>query len=184
MPFSLTPALRAAAGRYCASCSDADAEVLQKYSRDGTSEISLEHVQLLSRSLRRLPGPADGPVWVRLAPAPPHAIAVSTFFRPTPQVCELLQGAAPVISVFTKAERAPHPELAGRLEVLKAAEENREYASMVGDVCCEEGDGRDAAEMNTYRSQVDTYIFCMYTVCIVEHTTQLSRTPGKQLTHR
>lgn len=70
-----------------------------------------------------------------------------------PQVHQLLQGAAPVLPEF-KRERTPHPELAGRLEQLQSAKENREYAAMVGDICCEEGDGRDAAEMNTYRSQL------------------------------
>lgn len=69
------------------------------------------------------------------------------------QVHQLLQGAAPVIPQF-KQERTPHPDLAPRLEQLRAAMENREYAAMVGDVCCEESDGRDAAEMNTYRSQL------------------------------
>lgn len=135
MPFELTPTIRGAAGRYCAACSDEDSAALRRYTRQDAREISLTDVQLLSRALRRLPRPeagaSDAAVWVH----------------------ELLQGAAPVLPEF-KRDRTPHPELEPRLQQLRAAAENREYAAMVSDVCCEEGDGRDAAEMNTYRSQL------------------------------
>lgn len=69
--FAVTPRLREAASRYCTCCSDDDAGALRKYSRDDTGEISLEHVELLSRALRRLPAPHEAddlPVWVRAAP--------------------------------------------------------------------------------------------------------------------
>jgi hypothetical protein len=171
MPFTLTPRIRTAARRYCGCRKDEDAESLQVYTRDDSCEISLEHVQQLSRALRRLPKAAQDdsePVWVCRAPTVHHrpnwrgrgsgaaATAPPAGATPEhgPQVHELLQGAAPVLPAFGRTERAPHPSLAPRLEQLRSAAENREYAAMVGDVCCEESAGRDAAEMNTYRSQL------------------------------
>jgi Na+/melibiose symporter-like transporter len=53
------------------------------------------------------------------------------------------------------SKAAPHPELAPRLEALRAAQEDREYARMVGTLAKDENvAARDAAEMSTYRSQL------------------------------
>ena len=68
-------------------------------------------------------------------------------------VHELLVAAAPVLPA--PAERpSAHPDLKPRLQRLQAAQEGREYAAMVGDICGSEGAAsRDASEMSTYRSQ-------------------------------
>ena len=69
-------------------------------------------------------------------------------------VHELLLGASPVLpTMATKAP--PHPALAPRLDRLRAAQEDREYAKMVGGVVKDEAAAeRDAAVMSTYRSQL------------------------------
>jgi len=88
-------------------------------------------VQLLSRALREIEGSAADPVWVH----------------------QLLHGAAPVLPVF-KPERKRDAALEKRLEKLRAVQENREYAAMVGKLSAGETQGRDEAEMSTYRSQM------------------------------
>ena len=51
-------------------------------------------------------------------------------------------------------KRAPHPELAPRLERLRAAQEAREYAAMMGDVHGHNNDGSVDIEMSSYKSQM------------------------------
>ena len=67
---------------------------------------------------------------------------------------ELLHGAEPLVP--PRAAKPPtHPELGPRLKRLRAAQEDREYAQMVGAVLADDHtNGRDAAEMNTFRSQI------------------------------
>ena len=102
------------------------------------ASISLPEVQLISRLLRAAReegggGDDDGRgIWVH----------------------ELLLGASPVLPA--RAQRAPAPpELKRRLEALRAAEADREYAALVGSTSGRTDDSaRDAAEMSTYRSQM------------------------------
>ena len=51
-------------------------------------------------------------------------------------------------------KRAPHTELAPRLERLRAAQEAREYAAMMGDVHGHNNDGSVDLEMSSYKSQM------------------------------
>lgn len=134
MEFELTERVSDAVARYsaCAAPSASDeaaAEMLNRLRRADCTTVSLADMQLLSKLLRQQH--ATGPTWAH----------------------ELLQGAAPLLPVF-KQQREPDPALAPRLARLRAAQENREYAAMMGDVCGTRGDGRDEAEMSTYRSQI------------------------------
>jgi hypothetical protein len=114
--------------------------VLQRYLRADASNILLEDVRRVSRILRqRATANADGagghasePLWVH----------------------ELLQGAAPVLPA-PRQRADPHPSLAPRLDRLRLAQETRDYAKMVGDICGREESGeREAAEMQTYKSSI------------------------------
>ncbi|KAL1527939.1 hypothetical protein AB1Y20_009310 [Prymnesium parvum] len=130
MEFALTPRLREALHAACAGDAP-DVACLRRYLRPDATTILLDDVQLLSHALLSPLSPSSGQ-WVH----------------------QLLQGAAPVLpGVRQRAQ--PHPELAPRLERLRAAQESREYAAMVGDLACgSDTSARDAAEMATYRSQV------------------------------
>lgn len=81
--------------------------------------------------------------------------AAATLNQPLQFVHELLQGAAPVLPERTP-KPPPHPSLAPRLEKLRAAQEDREYAKLIGRNLARDAtsDGRDTAEMATYRSQL------------------------------
>ena len=70
-------------------------------------------------------------------------------------VHELLAGAAPILPERA-AKPPPHPSLAPRLEALRAAQEDREYAKLIGRSLGRDDTsvGRDEAEMATYRSQL------------------------------
>ena len=89
---------------------------------------------------------------------PPKPLPARTRSAPgparRPQVHELLQGAAPLLPE-RPAKRAPHPDLAPRLEQLKAAQANREYAAMLRGVHGSQGgEDREEAEMISYKSQI------------------------------
>ena len=133
--FSLTPRLREAVARARALAPEAsdEAVALDAAARDGS--IALSDVVAASRLLRqKANGPSDSssPSWVH----------------------ELLLNATPVLPAAAK--RAPaHPELAPRLAKLRAAQEDRDYARMVGAAARDDdAANRDAAEMSTYRSQM------------------------------
>jgi len=68
-------------------------------------------------------------------------------------VHELLEGAAPVLPA-KPPKRAPHPDLAPRLERLRAAQANTEYAAMMGDVRGTGGDDDKDSEIATYKTQI------------------------------
>ena len=129
MRFQITPTLSAALADARASSSGADADALAVAEREGS--IALSEVTTISEIRKRIKAPP--PVFVH----------------------ELLLGAEPVLPA--KAQRAPaHPALAPRLAALRAAQEDREYARMVGSGARQDEDAaaRDAAEMSTYRSQM------------------------------
>ena len=128
MRFQITPTLSAALAEARASSSGADADALAAAEREGS--IALSEVTTISEIRRRIKAPP--PVFVH----------------------ELLLGAEPVLPA--KAQRAPaHPALAPRLAALRAAQEDREYARMVGGaVRSDDMAAREAAEMSTYRSQM------------------------------
>ena len=69
-------------------------------------------------------------------------------------VHELMLGAVPLLPA--RAEKpAPHPDLLKRLDRLRAAQEDQEYARMLGSLAkTDDTDSRDAAEMSTYGSQI------------------------------
>jgi hypothetical protein len=140
MRFTLTPHLRAALTAVRPHADATEADALAHAEREGTIELS--DVQTVSRLLRAHGGEeaAAGEEQRR----PPSPVWVH----------ELLLGATPVLPA--KAERTPaHPALAPRLEVLRAAQEDREYARMVGSAARSADDAaRDVAEMATYRSQM------------------------------
>ena len=84
---------------------------------------------------------------------------------------ELLHGAAPVLPP-PPPKRPPNPELQARLDTLRAAQENREYAEMVGDVAAGDSSGREAAEMSNYKSSMTVgfnLIVSMATMYCVGH---------------
>ena len=118
-----------------------DAATLTQCAREVS--ISLAEVQLISRLLILQSEQRDAA----------EGGASSKEGRPL-YVHELLLGASPVLPAC--AAKAPaHPALAPRLNKLRAAQEDRDYARMVGGVVRDEGAAeRDAAEMNTYRSQL------------------------------
>jgi hypothetical protein len=126
--------MRYASERLVAACATAlphakadDAETLRRCQREGS--VSLAEARLLSSLLRSSGAP--GPSWVH----------------------ELLQGAEPQLP--KRAPKAPaHPDLEPRLARLRAAQADREYARMVGQVVTDDSACRDAAEMSTYRSQM------------------------------
>lgn len=141
--FHLTPTLSdaLAAAQLLAQSTD-DVATLAACSREST--MALAEVQLISRLL--LHRAADDSASTRQ----PSADAV-----PPPRfVHELLFNAKPVLPA--KTEKTPaHPALAPRLDKLRAAQEDREYARMVGGVVRDAAAAeRDAAEMSTYRSQL------------------------------
>lgn len=135
MEFALTDRLAAAVRRALDGATAAEADWLRRYTRADACVISLDDVERLSALLRARPADADGSE------------------RPPRWVHELLVGAAPVLPAFA-SERKPHPALEPRLAALRAEQENREYAEMIGDVCAQRNPGRDTAEMATYRSQM------------------------------
>lgn len=144
LKFELTPTLEQALDAAAAS-SSAEASELTACADRGT--ISLAEVQTLSRVLRA--GGNSGAVWVH----------------------ELLQGAAPVLPP-PPPKRPPNPELQARLDTLRAAQENREYAEMVGDVAAGDSSGREAAEMSNYKSSMTVglnLIVSMATMYCVGH---------------
>ena len=94
--------------------------------------VTLMDVQLVSRLLRAHPAESICGYWVH----------------------ELLRGATPLLPERA-AKPPPHPELGPRLERLRAVQADREYARMIGGSKADpDSIGRDAAEMNTYRSQL------------------------------
>ena len=122
-----SPRLLEACDAALAHAGQADAEVLRRCQAEGS--LSLADVRLLSCVLRA--GGSTGS-WVH----------------------ELLSCAAPVLPQ-RPAKAPPHPELEARIHKLRAAQEDRQYAAMVGGlVGGEDADSRNAAEMNTYRSQM------------------------------
>jgi len=69
-------------------------------------------------------------------------------------------------------KHAPHPELAPRMEQLRAAQASREYAAMMGDVHGHNDDGSVDIEMASYKSQMGVglnLIVSMGTMYIVGH---------------
>ena len=161
MEFQLTPRLRDAVALIVPRGGEA-AAALAPCAREGANSVSLVQVQLLSSQLRELPESERPPhVWVREAPhrvphrRPCHPYAFLTTQAPTtlgPQVHELLQGAAPLLPAKPE-KRAPHPDLAPRLEQLRAAEANREYAAMMGDVHGQR-QAKEDSEIATYKTQM------------------------------
>jgi len=94
------------------------------------SSVSLKDVQMISRLLRSSKGDPDH--WVH----------------------QLLHEAKPLLPTG-RAKAAPHPDLEPRLKRLRAAQEDREYAQMIGtSMKDEDSASRDAAEMSTFRSQL------------------------------
>ena len=146
MEFALTPRLRSAIER--AMLRGGDSSVLAPSARGDARGISLEHVRLLSRLLREE------------EPRPPHV-----------WVHELLEGAVPQLPAKPE-KRAPHPELAPRMERLRAAQASREYAAMMGDVHGHNNDGLVDIEMASYKSQMGiglNLVVSMGTMYIVGH---------------
>jgi len=124
-----SPRLLEACDAALAHAGKEDAEALRRCQAEGS--LSLADVRLLSRVLRAGSSSAGGS-WVH----------------------ELLSCAAPVLPQ-RPARAPPHPELEARMHKLRAAQEDRQYAAMVGGlVGGEDADSRNAAEMNTYRSQM------------------------------
>ena len=145
LKFELTPTLEQALDAAAAS-SSSEASELSAAADRGT--ISLAEVQTLSRVLRAGEN-STGAVWVH----------------------ELLHGAAPVLPP-PPPKRPPNPELQARLDTLRAAQENREYAEMVGDVAAGDSSGREAAEMSNYKSSMTVglnLIVSMATMYCVGH---------------
>jgi hypothetical protein len=94
--------------------------------------VTLTDVQLVSRLLRAHPAESICGCWVH----------------------ELLRGATPLLPERA-AKPPPHPDLGPRLERLRAVQADRDYARMIrGSKADPDSIGRDAAEMNTYRSQL------------------------------
>lgn len=149
MRFTLTPRLRDALARGRALIDDAcdDAKAFATAEREGSIELS--EVVTLSKLLQSACSSDE-------KDASAAAAAKADAHSPSPQwLHELLLGAAPVLPA--RAERAPaHPSLAPRLAVLRAAQEDRDYAKMVGSGMARDEDAaaRDVAEMATYRSQM------------------------------
>ena len=117
--FGLSPRLRTALERAqeLVDSASEDSAALAAAAREGS--IALAEVSTISRLLKEHQAP--GPVWVH----------------------ELLLGASPVLQAV--AQRAPaHPDLAPRLARLRAAEEDREYARMVGSA----GQDEDTTELH------------------------------------
>ena len=120
MEFGLTPRLRSAIE--LVMLRGGDAAVLAPCARDDARGISLEHVRLLSRLLRE-EEPRLQHVWVIPAPRArtrPDIVHASPDSART-QVHELLEGAMPQLPAKPE-KRAPHPELAPRMEQLRAAQ--------------------------------------------------------------
>ena len=105
-------------------------------------------MQTLSRVLRA--GGNSGAVWVH----------------------ELLGARARAAAAAAEAAARCDPELQARLDTLRAAQENREYAEMVGDVAAGDSSGREAAEMSNYKSSMTVglnLIVSMATMYCVGH---------------
>ena len=120
MEFGLTPRLRSAIE--LVMLRGGDAAVLAPCAREDARGISLEHVRLLSRLLRE-EEPRLQHVWVIPAPRArtrPDIVHASPDSART-QVHELLEGAMPQLPAKPE-KRAPHPELAPRMEQLRAAQ--------------------------------------------------------------
>lgn len=133
LSFASTPTLIAAAAEAVELLAPNEAEALRHCAKAKT--LSLAEVRQVSAVLLERRRAADsstaGPSYVH----------------------ELLAGAKPLLPA-TAERAAAHPELQPRLARLRAAQEGREYAAMVGDICGSEAqDKRDASEMATYRSQ-------------------------------
>ena len=120
MEFALTPRLRSAIETVILR--GGDAAVLAPCARDDARGISLEHVRLLSRLLRE-EEPRLQHVWVLPAPACAHRpdVVHAPPDSARSQVHELLEGAMPQLPAKPE-KRAPHPELAPRMEQLRAAQ--------------------------------------------------------------
>ena len=147
MRFTLTPRLRSAISTALPHAGGEDADALTSAQREGS--IALSEVTTISRLLREQHSSSQS------AAASSEKKSGGDERAPSPVwVHELLLGAAPVLPA--KAVRAPaHPALAPRLAALRAAEEDREYARMVGTSGrSEDTSARDVAEMATYRSQM------------------------------
>ena len=130
--------LTAACQRALSHAKADDAETLRTCRDEGS--LSISDIRLLSRVLRgatdctqeSVPSVNPDPVWVH----------------------QLMEGARPLLPARA-AKPAPHPDLEPRLRKLRAAQEDREYAKMVGSLAGSSDEAaRDEAEMNTYRSQI------------------------------
>ena len=143
--FALTPRLAAAIDAALPVASADERRALVASTAE--SSIALADVQLLSRLLLRQPGLAAAGE----GGAPSSASATPPTAR---YVHELLRGAAPLLPQLA-AKPAPHPSLGPRLEALRAAQDDREYAKLVGSLAQDENSAaRDAVEMTTFRSQL------------------------------
>ena len=91
-------------------------------------------------------GEQDGVGWCR------HALM--TFAVSAHCVQERVHATRKGLVTLFAGRRAPHPELAPRLERLRAAQEAREYAAMMGDVHGHNNDGSVDIEMSSYKSQM------------------------------
>ena len=130
--------LTAACQRALAHANPEDAEALGKCRDEGS--LSIADVRLLSRVLRDA---ADG-----------TQQSVPLIDRDPIWVHQLMEGARPLLPARA-TKPPPHPDLEPRLRKLRAAEEDRQYAKMVGSLASSSDEAsRDAAEMNTYRSQI------------------------------
>ena len=127
------------------STSSDDVLAFQSALREGS--INLQDAKSLSAHLR-----AEAKAAAAKESDPEAATAILN--QPLLFVHELLQGAAPVLPERA-AKPPPHPSLAPRLEKLRAAQEDKEYAKLIGrNLRDETSAGRDTAEMATYRSQL------------------------------
>jgi len=149
MSQTLTDAV--AAGLLLAKTRD-DVEALKHCKAVGS--VSLNDVRLLASLLRAEHGDCSS--------GGPRACGL--------WVHELMSGAKPLLPE-PNTKPPPHPDLEPRLKRLRAAQEDREYAQMMGtNLADDDSIGRDAAEMNTFRSQISVgvnLIVSMITMFIV-----------------
>ncbi len=156
LAFTTTPVLERAVCAAQALAGPDDADALRRCAN--AKSLRLSEVQLVSRVLRSGQEQQQQQQQQQQQSRPPREAAGAKegggAAADPSWVHELLLGAAPVLPA--PAERAkPHPDLEPRLRRLQAAQDGREYAAMVSDVCgSAHTDQRDAVEMRTYRSQI------------------------------
>lgn len=140
MRFRITPLLKSALESTVEHAAEDTADAFRHSLREGSIEIA--DVRQLSSLLlsRHAQAMDDGKAIAAASPLYVH---------------ELLAGAAPILPERA-AKPPPHPSLAPRLEALRAAQEDREYAKLIGGSLGRDDTsvGRDEAEMATYRSQL------------------------------